>query len=216
MQLRRNDTNVSLLVLYNEDFSVPTNVEANNDKDISLQVEEVKSDLFSKEDLEEAYQKGICQGRNIEKELYISAKVKEDHEYKKEILKIFDSISVKTIDMKDNISRGFLSFLLGALVNLFPSMLEEYGAEETRRTLQKIRQFIDCNPLVELTCSKDFFERIDRNLSDFSKGEINVRIDETMKGDDFKISWNSGGFVRNANEYIDKITSEILSVSGRK
>ncbi|MEJ5142076.1 hypothetical protein, partial [Gluconobacter albidus] len=62
----------------------------------------------------------------------------------------------------------------------------------------------------KLSSSKEFFIKIEKLLPDFFKERLNFRLDETLENGDFEIYWDFGALSRNANKYMEKITSEIM------
>ncbi|MFT9221635.1 hypothetical protein, partial [Gluconobacter oxydans] len=105
---------------------------------------------------------------------------------------------------------------LKMLMNLFPELLTQYGMEEAKRTIEKINSFIKDKFQLELTCSQEFSEKIEGYFGESTQKTINIIVDEAKKGGDFKVSWDTGLFVRNADKVVSEITSEIFSLSHEK
>lgn len=113
-------------------------------------------------------------------------------------------------------SKQVTSFFLKILMNLFPELLTQYGVEEAKRTIEKINSFIKDKFQLELICSQELSEKIEGYFGESTQKIINIIVDGAKKGGDFKVSWDTGLFVRNADKVVSEITSEILSLSHEK
>ncbi|KXV64420.1 hypothetical protein [Gluconobacter oxydans] len=203
-------------ILYAEDFDrvLPDNVEKNDD--ISPPIENENTNTLSDELLEESYQRGLQEGKILVKEAFDNEIIILEGFYKNEIKKEIDGISDSVKNLEKDISKQVTSFFLKTLINLFPELLTQYGVEEAKRTIEKINSFIRDKFKLELTCSQDFSEKIERYFGKSTQKTINIIVDEAKKGGDFKLSWDTGLFVRNADKVVSEITSEILSLSQEK
>lgn len=203
-------------ILYAEDFDrvLPGDIEKNGD--ISPPVENENTNTLSDELLEESYQRGLQEGKISEKESFYNEKISIENFYKNEIKKEIDGISEIIKNIEKDISKKATSFFLKILMNLFPDLLTQYGVEEAKRTIEKINSFIKDKFQLELTCSQEFSEKIEGYFGEPKQKTINIIVDEAKKGGDFKVSWDTGLFVRNADKVVSEITSEILSLSHEK
>ncbi|KXV07790.1 hypothetical protein AD931_10090 [Gluconobacter oxydans] len=203
-------------ILYAEDFDrvLPDNVEKNDD--ISPPTENENTNTLSDELLEESYQRGLQEGRILEKEAFDNEKISMESFYKNEIKKEIYRISDSIKNIEKDISKQATSFFLKMLVNLFPELLTQFGVEEAKRTIGKINSFIKDKFQLELTCSQELSEKIEGYFGESKQKTINIIVDEAKKGGDFKVSWDTGLFVRNADKVVSEITSEILSLSQEK
>ncbi|MFT8522699.1 hypothetical protein [Gluconobacter oxydans] len=203
-------------ILYAEDFDrvLPDNVEKIDD--ISPPTENENTNTLSDELLEESYQRGLQEGKLSGKESFDNEKIIIENFYKNEIKKEIDRISDSIKNIEKDISKQATSFFLKMLVNLFPELLKQYGMEEAKRTIKKINSFIRDKFYLELTCSQELSEKIEGYFGGGTQKTINIIVDEAKKGGDFKVSWDTGLFVRNADKVVSEITSEILSLSHEK
>ncbi|GEC61202.1 hypothetical protein [Gluconobacter oxydans] len=203
-------------ILYAEDFDrvLPDNVEKSDD--ISPPTENENTNTLSDELLEESYQRGLQEGKILGKEAFDNEKISMESFYKNEIRKEIDRIFESIKNIEKDISKQATSFFLKMLVNLFPELLTQYGVEEAKRTIEKINSYIKDNFQLELTCSQEFSEKIEGYFGEFTQKTINIIVDEAKKGGDFKVSWDTGLFVRNADKVVSEITSQILSLSQEK
>ncbi|AHK70357.1 hypothetical protein GLS_c04400 [Gluconobacter oxydans DSM 3504] len=193
---------------------MPDNVEKNDD--ISPPTENENTNTLSDELLEESYQRGLQEGRILEKEAFDNEKISMESFYKNEIKKEIYRISDSIKNIEKDISKQATSFFLKMLVNLFPELLTQFGVEEAKRTIGKINSFIKDKFQLELTCSQELSEKIEGYFGESKQKTINIIVDEAKKGGDFKVSWDTGLFVRNADKVVSEITSEILSLSQEK
>ncbi|MFT8344677.1 hypothetical protein [Gluconobacter oxydans] len=203
-------------ILYAEDFDrvLPGNIEKNDD--ISPSIENQNTNKLSDEILEESYQRGLQEGRISGKEAFDNEKTSIENFYKNEIKKEIDGITDSIKNIEKDISKQATSFFLKMLMNLFPELLTQYGMEEAKRTIEKINSFIKDKFQLELTCSQEFSEKIEGYFGESTQKTINIIVDEAKKGGDFKVSWDTGLFVRNADKVVSEITSEIFSLSHEK
>ncbi|MFT8785697.1 hypothetical protein [Gluconobacter oxydans] len=203
-------------ILYAEDFDrvLPGNIEKNDD--ISPSIENQNTNKLSDEILEESYQRGLQEGRISGKEAFDNEKTSIENFYKNEIKKEIDGITHSIKNIEKDISKQATSFFLKMLMNLFPELLTQYGMEEAKRTIEKINSFIKDKFQLELTCSQEFSEKIEGYFGESTQKTINIIVDEAKKGGDFKVSWDTGLFVRNADKVVSEITSEIFSLSHEK
>lgn len=203
-------------ILYAEDFDrvLPGNIEKNDD--ISPSIENENTNKLSDEILEESYQRGLQEGRISGKEAFDNEKTSIENFYKNEIKKEIDGITDSIKNIEKDISKQATSFFLKMLMNLFPELLTQYGMEEAKRTIEKINSFIKDKFQLELTCSQEFSEKIEGYFGESTQKTINIIVDEAKKGGDFKVSWDTGLFVRNADKVVSEITSEIFSLSHEK
>lgn len=203
-------------ILYAEDFDrvLPGNIEKNDD--ISPSIENENTNKLSDEILEESYQRGLQEGRISGKEAFDNEKTSIENFYKNEIKKEIDGITDSIKNIEKDISKQATSFFLKMLMNLFPELLTQYGMEEAKRTIEKINSFIKDKFQLELTCSQEFSEKIEGYFGESTQNTINIIVDEAKKGGDFKVSWDTGLFVRNADKVVSEITSEIFSLSHEK
>ncbi|WKE48543.1 hypothetical protein [Gluconobacter oxydans] len=203
-------------ILYTEDFDrvLPDNVEKSDD--ISPPTENENTNTLSDELLEESYQRGLQEGKILGKEAFDNEKISMESFYKNEIRKEIDRIFESIKNIEKDISKQATSFFLKMLVNLFPELLTQYGVEEAKRTIEKLNSYIKDNFQLELTCSQEFSEKIEGYFGESTQKTINIIVDEAKKGGDFKVSWDTGLFVRNADKVVSEITSEILSLSQEK
>lgn len=200
-------------MLYAEDFSlipVEKKKDTSSVEDVSLP-EEINS--LSEGDIEEAYQRGLQEGGRLEKELWEKEKKYLISEYNQKISQGIENILSNVKHNRDEISRGISSIFFRTLINIFPEILKKYGAEESKKTIDKIARFIDDKCEMKLTCSKEFSENIEGYILKFSRSGVDINIDESLVGGDFKISWNEGSFSRNVNEIISEMEAEIFSLS---
>ncbi|MFT8717569.1 hypothetical protein [Gluconobacter potus] len=203
-------------ILYTEDFDrvLPGNVEKNDD--IPPPIENENTNTLSDELLEESYQKGLQAGKLSGKELFDNERIILESFYKNEIKKEIDGIYESVKNIEKDISKQVTSFFLKILMNLFPELLTQYGVEEAKRTIEKINSFIKYKFQLELICSQELSEKIEGYFGESTQKIINIIVDEAKKGGDFKVSWDTGLFVRNADKVVSEITSEILSLSHEK
>ncbi|MBF0850896.1 hypothetical protein HKD27_08175 [Gluconobacter sp. R75690] len=203
-------------ILYAEDFDrvLPGNVEKNDD--IPPPIENENTNTLSDELLEESYQRGLQEGKLSGKELFDNEKISIENFYKNEIKKEIYRISDSIKNIEKDISKQATSFFLKMLMNLFPELLMQYGMEEAKRTIEKNNLFIKDKLQLELTCSQELSEKIEGYFRESKQKTINIIVDEAKKGGDFKVSWDTGLFVRNADKVVSEITSEILSLSHEK
>ncbi|WP_225198904.1 hypothetical protein [Gluconobacter oxydans] len=203
-------------ILYAEDFDrvLPDNVEKKDN--IPSSTENEDNNTLSDELLEESYQKGMQKGKLLGKKLFDDEKISIENFYKNEIKKEIDEIYDNIKIIEKDISKQVMSFFLKILMNLFPELLMKCGVEEAKRTIEKINSFMKDKFQLELTCSQELSEKIEECFGESTQKTINIIVDETKKGGDFKISWDTGLFVRNADKVVSEITSEILSLSHEK
>ncbi|MBF0863294.1 MAG: hypothetical protein ABF932_03980 [Gluconobacter potus] len=203
-------------ILYAEDFDrvLPGNVEKNDD--IPPPIENENTNTLSDELLEEFYQKGLQAGKLSGKELFDNERIILESFYKNEIKKEIDGICESVKNIEKDMSKQVTSFFLKILMNLFPELLTQYGVEEAKRTIEKINSFIKDKFQLELICSQELSEKIEGYFGESTQKIINIIVDGAKKGGDFKVSWDTGLFVRNADKVVSEITSEILSLSHEK
>ncbi|QQX91534.1 hypothetical protein IGS75_02600 [Gluconobacter sphaericus] len=203
-------------ILYAEDFDRVLPDSAKKNDDIPPLIENENINTISDELLEEYYQRGLQEGKISGKESFDNEKISIEIFYKNEIKKEIDRISDSIKNIDKDISKQATSFFLKMLVNLFPALLKQYGMEESKRTIEKINSFISDKSQLELTCSQEFSEKIEGYFRESTQKKINIIVDEAKKGGDFKVSWDAGLFVRNADKVISEITLEILSFPHEK
>lgn len=191
-------------ILYSEDFE-KTSIEK-----IIIKIPEdssniEKEELFSKSCLDKYYEDGFQNGIREEKN---NNNIEKD--FIKSLLNIFFSIEKEILEQKKQISKEISFTIMACIANLFPNLYEKYGEKDSEIIFQKIYPFINKNSHVNLSCSKQFFFKIEELVPESFKETINLNIDEAMKNGEFSIVWDTGSLSRNSSKYIEKIISEIL------
>ncbi|MFT8807371.1 hypothetical protein [Gluconobacter sp.] len=197
-------------ILYTEDFDSVSKFKIEKNEDIPAVVEVKKNELPSKEVLDEYYNKGLREGRRLEKEISDNEKLILEDNFNKNILCEIKEIKLKIDEQKREISREVSFVIFKALINLFPNILAQYGAEESKKIFEKITPFLNENYRLKLTCSKDLFGKIKMYFPSSMESEMEINLDEEIKDGEFKLSWGGGYLVRNAEESIKRIISDIF------
>lgn len=203
-------------ILYAEDFDAVSKFKIEKNEDIPAVVEVEKDELPSKEVLDEYYNKGLREGRRLEKEISDNEKIILDYNFNKNILHEIKEINLRIDEQKKEISREVSFVILKALMNLFPNILAQYGVEESKKTFEKIIPFLNENYRLKLTCSKELFAKIKMYFPGSMGNEIDLNLDEEIKDGEFKLSWDSGYLFRNAEESIKRIISDIFLLPADK
>lgn len=206
-------------ILYSEDFSISSRENINAAKIDQKPNVNVEKDIFlPNENLEEHYQRGIREGRRLEKELYHDRELEllKQEKNRNETIEEIKKISLRTFDLNREVSKCIVQLFSESIVLLFPELLKNYGTEDSKKILHKISHYINDRSKIELTCSKELSEKISEYFSGREWSGVSVIVDENIKNGDFKISWDKGRFVRNVNETILEIASEIFSLHSNK
>lgn len=191
-------------ILYSEDFE-KTSIEK-----IIIKIPEdssniEKEELFSKSFLDKYYEDGFQNGIKEEKK---NNNIEKD--FIESLLNVFHSMEKEILEQKKQISKEISFAIIYCIANLFPNLYEKYGEKDSEIIFQKIYPFINKNSYVNLSCSKQFFFKIEELVPESFKETINLNIDEAMKNGEFSIVWDTGSLSRNSSKYIEKIISEIL------
>ncbi|MBS1078358.1 hypothetical protein JK217_11480 [Gluconobacter kondonii] len=193
-------------VLYFENFE-----EVPIEKNLKIENEYIpsKKKEFDDNVLNDFYERGISEGKRIEKEE--CNKNKEIIYNRNKLLSnSLLSIEKQIISGKRQISEEICGIMINSLLNLFPSLIKKYGEKESEIILKKISKVIDQNSCLNLNCSKEFFCRIKKLSPIFSEKRININLDENLKNGDFELFWDMGSLSRSANKEIEKIISEMF------
>ncbi|MCP1272245.1 hypothetical protein NKW43_00955 [Gluconobacter albidus] len=198
--------------LYAEDFEEIENKKNNTLEDQSISPVLEKENVISQDILNEYYNKGFQDGLkkgkkecDIEKE-----KINTEKELKNYFISEISSIEKKIQNQENKFYHEVAFAVLTCIQAVFPNLFVKYGMEESEIILQKLYPLINKNNNFKLSSSKEFFIKIEKLLPDFFKERLNFRLDETLENGDFEIYWDFGALSRNANKYMEKITSEIM------
>lgn len=198
--------------LYAEDFGEIENKKNNTLEDQSISPVLEKENVISQDILNEYYNKGFQDGLKKGKKEYDieKEKINTEKELKNYFISEISSIEKKIQNQENKFYQEVAFAVLTCIQAALPNLFVKYGMEESEIILQKLYPLINKNNNFKLSSSKEFFITIEKLIPDFFKERLNFRLDETLENGDFEIYWDFGAFSRNANKYVEKITSEIM------
>ncbi|KXV46223.1 hypothetical protein AD945_14675 [Gluconobacter albidus] len=204
--------------LYAEDFGEIENKKNNTLENQSIPPVLEEENVISQDTLNEYYNKGFQDGLKKGKKEYDieKEKINTGKDLKNYFISEILSIEEKIQNQEKKFYQEVIFTVLTCMQSVFPNLFDKYGIEESKIILQKFYPIINKNNYIKLNSSKEFFIKIEKLLPDFFKERLNFRVDETLKNGDFELHWDFGSLSRNANKYVEQITSEIMLACQRE
>ncbi|MBF0859812.1 hypothetical protein HKD24_11365 [Gluconobacter sp. LMG 31484] len=195
-------------LLYVEDFDASPEDKLEKIEDIPTVLDTPVSIQPSEEILQEYYDKGLQDGRRLEKEVFDKEKSKIENEFKENTLPMIFDVENKIEECKNKIFKEISTVILNSILNIIPNVLERYGEDNSEKIIESIIPSLEKISYIKLTCSKEFFEKIKKYFPEETEQKLKVELDESLKGGDFMIAWDTGQLSRNAS----KVVQEVISI----
>ncbi|WP_408872978.1 hypothetical protein [Gluconobacter roseus] len=196
-------------LLYIEDFDAAPENKPEKTEDVSVPLDIPVNVQPSEEILQEYYDKGLQEGKRLEKEIFDREKLEIENKFKENALSMVRDINNKIEECKKNIFREISGIILNTIVNIIPSVLDRHGLDNSEKIIKSIIPSLEKISCLKLTCSKEFFERIKKYFPGEFEQKLKIQLDESLKSGDFMISWDTGQLARNSSEVVQEIISII-------
>ncbi|GBR47195.1 hypothetical protein [Gluconobacter roseus] len=207
MNKHYNDKKYVPEFLYVEDFGAASPKKTEEVENIPIVADTPIDIQPSEEIIQEYYGKGIEEGRKLEREIFIKEKMEIEKEFKNNSLNLAENIEKKIEECKKDIFHNVSKVILDSFVTLLPNLLMQYGVKEAEKNIELMVPCFKNLGSIKLTCSKEFFEKIQKYFSEEAQKKLELELDQKMKNGDFSISWDTGQLSHDASAAVQEIMS---------